>query len=191
VASLDERIDAADEMLCAGLSPAHVERQLAKQFSVSVRQARRYIERVYRRWRDQTSADAPHRREKIIRMTERLYAKAVAAKDLRTATNALSILARMSGAFAQHDPERDRRIAALGAPPSDPTQALVYAQRVMIDSLHEVAVNGALDPERRLRWICELGAKLGMTHAKALVESRLDAIEEHAGIGDAVPHGKR
>ena len=190
-AATEERVDATEELLCAGLSPGHIERQLAKQYRVSVRQARRYIQKVYARWQTQTAADAPHRREKIIRMTERLYAKAVAGKDIRSAIGALGILARMSGAFAQHDPERARRMAALGTPPTDPTQALVFAQRVMIDALYEVAMNTALDPERRLRWICELGSKLGMTHAKALVESRLDAIEEHAGLLDAVPHTKR
>jgi hypothetical protein len=179
-----ERIDVAEELLCVGLGPGHVERQLAKDHGISLRQARRYIEKVYERWRKQTAADAPHRREKVIRMTERFYAKAMAAKDFRAGAQALQILARMSGALSQHDPERDRRMAALGVPPTEPTQALVYAQRVMIYALHEVANNSALDPERRLRWIAELGSKLGMTHAKALIEEKLGVIESHAGIGD-------
>jgi hypothetical protein len=181
--TLAERIDAAEELLCAGLGPGHAERQLAKQYGVTPRQARRYLSAVYTRWREQSASDAPYRREKVIRMTERFYAKALAAKDFRAGAAALQILARMSGAIRQHDPERERLMAELGPPPDDPTQALVYAQRVMVHSLHEVAINTALDPERRLRWIAELGSKLGMTHAKALIEERLGVVEEHAGMG--------
>jgi hypothetical protein len=168
--------------LCAGLGPGHVERQLVRDLAISTRQARRYIQRVYGRWNAQSAADGPHRREKVIRMAERFYAKAMAAKDLRAAVQALQILGTMSGGFQQHDAERQKRMAALGPPPQDPTRALVYAQRIMIDALHEVATNAALDPERRLRWVAELGSKIGLTHAKALVEAKLDQIEEQAGF---------
>jgi hypothetical protein len=185
----DERVDLAEDLLCAGLGPGHVERQLVKDLRVSTRQARRYIQRVYARWTAQSAADGPHRREKVIRMAERFYAKAMGAKDLRAAVQALHILSKMSGGFQQHNVEREERMAALGPPPRDPTNALLYAQRVMIDALHEVATNGSLDPERRLRWVAELGSKIGLTHAKALVEAKLEAIEEQAGFVDA-KHGE-
>ena len=43
----------AEELLCVGLGPGHVERQLAKDHGIGLRQARRYIEKVYERWREQ------------------------------------------------------------------------------------------------------------------------------------------
>jgi len=172
----EERVDKVEEMLCAGIGPSRIERTLAKDYRITVRQARRYIALVYQRWREQTRADAPHRREKIIRMTERFYARALSEKQYTAASSALSLLAKMSGALAQHDPDREQRMAALGPPPDDPTQALVWAQRCMVQALSEVVFNPSLDPERRLRWIAELGGKLGMTHAKALVEAKLDEL---------------
>src|SRR4051794_19872859 len=107
--TLAERVDAAEELLCVGLGPGHVERQLAKDYGVTTRQARRYIAAAYARWQEQSVADAPYRREKVIKMTERFYAKAVAAKDFKAGGTALQILCRMSGAMPQYDPERQAR----------------------------------------------------------------------------------
>ena len=107
-------------------------------------------------------------------------------KQYSAAASALTLLGRMSGAFVQHDAARDQRIAALGAPPEDPTLALVWAQKTMILALHEVVTNPSLDPERRLRWIAELGGKLGMTHSKTVVESKLDAVAARVlGAGES------
>ena len=174
---VEDRIDKAEDLLVGGISPGRIERALAKDYNVSTRQARRYIAAVYDRWRQQTIEDAPHRREKIIRMAERFYSKCLTEKQYSAASNALILLARMSGAFTQHDPTRQERLAQLGPPPTDPTQALVWAQRCMVFALHEVISNPSLDPERRLRWIAELGGKLGMTHAKTLVQHKLDEVE--------------
>ena len=174
--ALEERLDKVEEMLCAGISPGRIERTLAKDYGITQRQARSYIGRVYQRWQAQTRDDAPHRREKIIRMTERFYARALSDKQFTAAANALALLAKMSGAFTQYDPERERRLAALGPPPDDPTLALVWAQRCMIFALSEVVSHPTLDPERRLRWIAEIGGKIGMTHSKTLVQAKLDEV---------------
>ena len=175
--AVEERVEKAEEMLCAGIAPGRVERSLAKDYGVTPRQARKYIGRVYDRWRVQSREDGPLRREKLIRMAERFYAKCLSEKQFSAASSVLVLLGRMSGAFSQHDPARDQRMAALGAPPDDPTLALVWAQKCMVLALHEVVTNAALDPERRLRWIAELGGKLGMTHAKTVMEQKLDDVE--------------
>ncbi len=180
-AAIAERLDHAEELILAGLSSGQVERQLVKEFRVSARQARRYIAQAYKRWNTTTAEDAPYRREKVFRRAERFYAKAMADKDFRAAAQGLTIQAKMAGALKQHDPERQKRLARLGPPPSDPTQALVWAQRVMLDELWDVANNMSLDPERRLRWIVEYGSKLGMTHAKTIIEDKLRMIEAHVG----------
>jgi len=173
-------------MLCAGISPGRIERTLAKDHGITQRQARSYISRVYQRWQTQTRDDAPHRREKIIRMTERFYARALSDKQFTAAVNALALLAKMSGAFTQYDPERERRLAELGPPPDDPTLALVWAQRCMVFALSEVISHPTLDPERRLRWIAEIGGKIGMTHAKALVQAKLDEVTVRlSGTGES------
>ena len=182
---LGERIDRVEEMLCAGIDPGRVERTIAKEYGVSTRQARNYLGKAYARWQSQTNEDAPHRREKVIRMTERFYARALSEKQYTAASSALGLLARMSGAFAQHDAEREKLLARLGPPPDDPTLVLVWAQRCMASALYEVVSNPSIDPERRLRWVAELGSKLGMTHAKALVGSKLEEVAERVfGSGE-------
>jgi hypothetical protein len=46
----------------------------------------------------------------------------------------------------------------------------------MLFALNEVVSNPAIDPERRLRWIAEIGSKIGMTHAKTLMQAKLDEV---------------
>jgi hypothetical protein len=46
----------------------------------------------------------------------------------------------------------------------------------MLIALNEVISQPGIDPERRLRWIADIGAKIGMTHAKALVQQKLDEV---------------
>jgi len=174
-ARTEERVEKAEEMLCAGLSPGRVEQALAREYQVSPRKARAYMTRVYARWSQQNAADAPHRREKVLRMAERFYAKALLEKQYTAAANALNLLARMSGAFTQEH-SRESALALLGPVPTDPTQALLYAQRALIVALNEVIANPALDPEKRLHWIAEIGGKIGTTHAKALVQHKLEAV---------------
>lgn len=187
---LSARLDEIEDRLAAGLPPGQVDRALAQKHGISVRQARNLRQKVYDRWREETLADAPHRREKLIRMVERHYALAMRGDTITlpdgttkterpwtAATSTLRLLAEMSGAFAQYDPEREARVAELGPPPSDPTQALVWGQRCLVLQLDEVMRNPAIEPERKTRLVADLVAKLGMTHAKALVEAKLDAIE--------------
>jgi hypothetical protein len=62
---------------------------------------------------------------------------------------------------------------------------LVYAQRCMAVALSEVVNNPAIDPERRLRWIADIGAKIGYTHSKALVQHKLDEVAQRVlGSGE-------
>lgn len=187
---LSARLDEIEDRLAAGLPPGQVDRALAQKHGISVRQARNLRQKVYARWREETLADAPHRREKLIRMVERHYALAMRGETITlpdgttktdrpwtAATSTLRLLAEMSGAFAQYDPEREAHVAELGPPPSDPTQALVWGQRCLVLQLDEVMRNPAIEPERKTQLVGDLVAKLGMTHAKALVEAKLSAIE--------------
>lgn len=188
---LEQRIEKTEEMLLAGIAPSRIEAALAKEYGVSPRQVRNYIAKVYAQWQSRRQADAPHRREKVVLMAERFYARCMAQKKYGPAGQILALLLKASGAFTQDSPDHERLVAELGPPPKDPTQVLVYAQRVMAHALYEVISNPALDPERKLRWVAELGSKLGMTHAKTLVEAKLAVIEEHAGIGGGDGGGAR
>lgn len=149
--------------------------------------AGRCIDAVYTRWDQQSITDAPYRRERIIRMAENFYTKAVADQQFTAATAALQMLARMSGAFIQHDPNREASIATLGPLPDDPTLGLVYAQKCMLLTLQEVALNVSIDPEKRIRWIADIGAKIGITHAKTLIQHKLDDISSRV-IGPSETH---
>jgi hypothetical protein len=175
---LEERLERVEELLCSGLAPERVQAKVAADYIITTRQARNYIGKVYARWRKQATMDAPHRREKLFRMTERFYARAVANKQYGAAVQALGLLAKMSGAFTGTSPSRETILAELGPVPDDPTQALVWMQRVMLRTVAEILADPTIDPERRARYIGDLGGKIGMTHAKALVEAKLDTIEQ-------------
>src|SRR5213080_3863967 len=121
------RLLAVEEGLVAGLSAGRLERELAKKFGVSQRQVRRYVAEVYSRWAEEAKKDAPHRREKLIRMVERVFAKAVAQQKYGAAVGAAQLLAKLGGTFARRLDQRQRLAELLGPPPvDDPTKGLQY-----------------------------------------------------------------
>lgn len=67
---------------------------------------------------------------------------------------------------------------AMGVPPEDPTQALIWAQRCMLAALYEVINDPYITARDRWKLISDLGSKVGMTHSKTLVQSRLKKAKE-------------
>lgn len=165
-----ERVDAAEELIVAGLTRSVVLQQLRERFGCTERTARDYIDKVHERWKTQNSSELPFRREAMYRRGERLFAKATAAKNYSAAAATYASLCRQTAAFNPHSPERKKRIEALGPVPDDPAKALAYARNVILLELEDVVTNVALDPERRLRWVSELTGKLGMLYNRAEVE---------------------
>ena len=179
---VEQRVERVEELMLSGVAPSRIEVALSKEYSLSRRQIRNYITEVYRRWRERREADAPLRRERVFLMGERFYTKTMAEKKYGPAAQILGLLMKASGAFEQRNEGQERLVAELGPPPLEPTAILVWTQRALALALHDVITNPALDPERKLRWMSELGGKLGMTHAKVLIESKLALIEAHAGL---------
>lgn len=177
---MEIRVDRAEDLLASGISAGRVERALANEFRVTPRQARTYISRVYDRWRKQTSLDAPHRREKLFRMVEHFYAKSLGAEQYTAASQALALLAKMSGAF---HPQQVDIASRLGPVPKDPTQALIYAQKAMMAMLEQVIADPSIDPERKLRWVSEIGGRIGMTYSRTLQQSKLEELARHVLAG--------
>lgn len=175
---IEERLDKVEEMLCAGLSSGRIERSIAREYQVDERQAREYLRRVKARWDEQLHGDVPHRREQVWRMTQRFYGKALLAKDHRAAGQALGLLARLAGAFAPRAEARSKVLEGLGPMPEDTKLALPRARRLLMIEFEEVYANDALDPERRLRWLAELAAKIGMLNAASENAEALGRIED-------------
>jgi hypothetical protein len=180
----DARLLATEELLVSGIGSARVERELARRFGVGVRQVRRYIADVRSRWAEESKRDSAFRREKLIRMAERLYAKAYAADRFGPANSALQTLARLGGAFASDPSDRIRNIEViLGPPPTgDPLKAMEYAQGVLLLSMQDVASDPSLDPERRWRLLADMAAKVGMTFSRAQVQADIDKVKRRLGI---------
>lgn len=174
---VEVRVDKCEELLCAGLGAGKIEAVMVKEHGITPRQARRYLQQVYRRWREQSTEDAPARREKVIRMAERLFAKALAKEQFSAAAQAVAILARLSGGLLQHDPARAKRLKELGPPPTNTRLVLPYARKLLVFELYEVAQNESLDPDRRLRWIAELAGKMGMIFSRSEIEETAERIE--------------
>jgi hypothetical protein len=184
--ALEERLERVEEMLCVGISTGIIKRKLSRPvdeggFGVSERQVGNYIQKVSARWIDQAQHDAPFRREKLIRMAERFYARCLTAKAWSPAYQTLNLLFKSSGAFTRHSEARAALLEELGPPPTDPGEALPYTRRILLFELHEVFTNDALDPERRLRWIAELTAKMGMVFSRSEIEESLMRLEALLG----------
>jgi hypothetical protein len=175
----EARLVTVEELLVSGIGSARVERELARRFSVTPRQVRKYIAEIRRRWEQESAEDAAHRREKLIRMAERVYAKAYAADKFSAANSALLTLARLGGAFAKGEVDRGRFVETLGPPPTDdPMRALIYAQNVLVLSMQDIAQDPSIDPERRWRLLGDLAAKVGMTHSRTLMQNELDTVKQ-------------
>lgn len=171
------RLDDAEDMLRAGLTPSVVRRTLVTKYGCSPGQARKYVQAVNARWREQMTEDVPFRRERVIHMVENHYARAMAAKKFAPAATSLGHLIRLSAALQQHNPARAERIRALGPAPMEPGKALQYARKILLIELEEVANNEDLDPEKRLRLISEVTGKLGMLYSRSEVEEALEEVE--------------
>lgn len=175
VASRGPQLAVSD--IVAGIGRTTVAAQIIERFKCSERAAQDYIDKVYRRWKEQNASDVPFRREANYRRGERLFAKAVAARSYSAAAAVYVGLSRQSAAFNPHNPLRKKRLEELGPVPEDPQKALAYARQLILIELEDVANNAALDPERRLRWISELTGKLGMLYSRAEVEELLARME--------------
>ena len=93
-------------------------RKLEAEWSISRRHVERYIHQVHERREKERAADAPYRRENLLRKMERFYAKAMAKDKFGPAAQILIAEARISGAF-DHTADRDALIKRLGPPPDD------------------------------------------------------------------------
>jgi hypothetical protein len=81
---------------------------------------------------------------------------------------------------------------ALGEPPTDdPTMGLVYAQNCMLVALREVVTDPILESEKRWKLISQLGGQIGVTHAKALVQHKLDKVTKKLDAKKDVSGGPR
>lgn len=187
---VEQRLTEIEDRLLAGINPSRIESELSQPpkinkegenvggWGIVPRQVRKYITEIYRRWETEAKEDAPHRREKLIRMGERLFARAIGSGKYGAANGALNTLAKLGGAFARPaEAGRKSVVERLGPPPTnDPTKALIYAQQVLVLSIEDILSDSTMDPEKRYRLLGDLSAKVGMTHAKALVEDKLDRV---------------
>jgi hypothetical protein len=173
------RLNMVEEMMLAGIAPARIDRELQTKHGLSVRQARRYMAEVRERWVSGKREDLLHRREKLLRMQERVFAKAMADKRYSAANGAIANMHKLSGGFAQSNEISDRVAQTLGPPPiDDPMGALIYAQKCLLLSLEDVMRDPSIDPERKVRLIADLSAKVGMTHPRTLIQADLKKLRK-------------
>jgi hypothetical protein len=176
---LEARLLTAEELLVSGLSPARVQRELARRYNITTRQVRTYVAKIVERWQKESKDDAVYRREKLFRMAERLYAKAYAQDRLGPANAALQTLAKLGGAFAKGETDRGHLNEVLGPPPKDdPTKALIYAQNVLVLTMQDIAQDPTIEPERRWRLLADLAAKVGMTHSRSVLQNELNTVKQ-------------
>lgn len=197
------RVDRAEEMLCSGLAPSFIQKVFAGPahivdeatgkpaqpgpgirtvnvggYDITERQARNIIKLVYERWEESDTADALWRREKNLRMAERLYSKAFSEGQYSAAASALNIIARMTGSMTPPpDPAKAAALKALGPIPDDPVKAALYSQRVLLIELSYLLVDRHIDLEKRVRWMLDIVSRITAAHPKALAGRRVEELE--------------
>ena len=176
----DAHLRRVEDILMSGVPQSRAERLLQQPHPVGLglglKQVKRLIEQVHERWELERIAFGPRRREAVYRQLEVVYAEARSKGELGVASGLLQQMMKASGG-TRLDPAREAAVRALGHIPKDPTKVLMWAQQCMLLALQDVMTSPDIEPERRLRWVKEFGAAIGMTHAKALVEDKLDRLE--------------
>jgi len=173
---LENRLDRVEEMLAGGFPSGSVARKLAAEWSISRRQVEKYIRRAHERRERERLADAPYRRESLLRKMERFYAKAMSQEKFGPAAQILIAEMRLSGAFDQ-TADRDALVQRLGPPPEDPGEMLVYTRRVLMASLYEAMLSPFLDVEKRQRIIADLAFKIAATQSRTEIEAEMLKVE--------------
>jgi hypothetical protein len=78
----------------------------------------------------------------------------------------------------------------LGPPPTDdPTKALIYAQNCMLIALREVITDKQLTARDRWKFIAQFGGQIGVTHAKALMQHKMDKVTKRLSNAEEVSGG--
>jgi hypothetical protein len=77
---------------------------------------------------------------------------------------------------AAGDGTRSASYDSLPPTPTESTAVLPFATRVAVIALGEVVADKTLEPVTRWRWIKDLTAVLGMTHAKNAVQAKLEEV---------------
>lgn len=103
------RVDKAQEMLLLGATNRQVENHLIGRFDVSRRQARRYVDKVYERWREsaqeedgRTIEEKRQQHEEMIRM---ILVGAAKRENLSLQLKAVEMLMKLSGTHQPHKVE--------------------------------------------------------------------------------------
>ena len=67
----------------------------------------------------------------------------------------------------------------LGPPPlNDPLGALQYATDALLITLRQVSTDAHIDSETRWKLVADISAKLGMTHAKTVMQRRVKELSD-------------
>lgn len=95
------RVDKAQEMLLLGLTNRQVENHLIGRFDVSRRQARRYVDKVYERWRESASEEdgrsIEEKRQQHEEMIRIILVGAAKKENLMLQLKAVEMLMKLNG----------------------------------------------------------------------------------------------
>jgi hypothetical protein len=183
-AAVEARLEEVEELLDAGVPSASVERTIAKKYSVSRRQVRNYIHTVDKRSALVLQQDAPFIRARLLRKTQRAYARCMADKEHSAGIQALSLEAKLSGAHRSANPVVLERLQLLGPPPTDKKRIVAWTQELLAIALYDAATNPSIEPIRRFQLVADLGAKIGLLQDKAEIERELLRLAEKAAVID-------
>lgn len=186
--------DRVEDMLVQGVPVATVIKALRADppqgYSMSTVAANKLITEVHERWQKARDKEAPHRREKVWRMAEVLYAKSV-NKSPSVAASLLSTMNKMLPAPVDEAEviERRRIVEQLGPAPQDPVQLSLWAQRAMVLELIAILGDASLEPERRVQFIALFGSRIAALHPQALAGRRMEELETQ--VAQLAPRDER
>ena len=97
---LADPLFAVEELLTSGLSPAEAAHEASMRFSVGLRQAQKYVERVMQTWASDGHGSRDDRRNLVRNMTQQLFRECYEQEKWMPALRALDLLCKLDGLYA-------------------------------------------------------------------------------------------
>lgn len=177
----EARLARIEDLLSGGAQQHQIVRLLAKPppdgYELWPRTTRALIVEVYKRWQEQREREAPHRRERLIRMAEQLYLKTQQAKKFSAAAGVLTLLSRLYNVAQPDEEQREQLQAQLGPLPEDPSQYPLYTQKALMLTMVNVASSTSMDQQQRMRFLVQYGQAITHGSPQALASNRIQQLE--------------
>lgn len=164
-----------EQALALGYS--HRLKVLKKEWGLEAREFDRLVEKAKESILAEAQSTSRFRRAAMLRKVQIAVQKAMDEKKYSAVASLVAREEQLSSGLGNAE-YCERAAKELGAPPTEPKDALVFARRALLLNLPNILSDSALSTKERTFLLNDTCAKLGMTHDRAEIESLAKRLEE-------------